>query len=252
LWKDVSIKETKVTEAHFDHYQFDGRRARPVSALTGISFEDYVAMSTRQHKPSNERRLPTPIWATNDELLRNLLVVFMEERCGIKNPQGTLLERLKVAQQAVINQHSRMRETLHRLCIEYVQLKQRGVLKTEKEVDAEITKRYGQPPLPFGVEYNKKLVESDRLRELEVEIEGLDTYLRYTRTGGADVLAAIVYLYYRAGLDSVGVAIELGLKPPHVRQLLWRLWQTWNMKFSSQQQTETAGIGPLFDGIDKY
>ena len=57
-------------------------------------------------------------------------------------------------------------------------------------------------------------------------IEGIDTYLRYTVNGGADMVASAVYLYYRVGMDSVGVANELGLKPPHIRQTLYRLHQT--------------------------
>jgi hypothetical protein len=32
-----------------------------------------------------------------------------------------------------------------------------------------------------------------------------------------------VYLYYRVGLDSPGVAAELNLKPPHVRMVLCRM-----------------------------
>ena len=68
--------------------------------------------------------------------------------------------------------------------------------------------------------------EQKRKRELEIEIEGIDTYLRISENGGADIIAAIVYLYYRTGYDSVGVAAELGLKPPHIRQTLWRMHQT--------------------------
>ena len=39
-------------------------------------------------------------------------------------------------------------------------------------------------------------------------------------------MAGMVYLYYRAGMDSVGVASELGIKPQHVRQTIWRLHRT--------------------------
>jgi len=68
--------------------------------------------------------------------------------------------------------------------------------------------------------------EQNRIKQLEREISGIDTYLRISENGGADIVAAIVYLYYRTGLDSVGVGGELGLKPPHVRQTLFRMHQT--------------------------
>src|SRR5216683_470188 len=122
-----ATKEAAVNKnIQFDSHAFAGRRARPVSPATRIAFEDYSRMSSYQRKPSGERRLPTPEWALDDSKLRELLVVFMEERCGIKNSQGTLLERLELARQAVIAQHSRMRDTLNKMCLEYVQLKNRG------------------------------------------------------------------------------------------------------------------------------
>jgi hypothetical protein len=81
--------------------------------------------------------------------------------------------------------------------------------------------------------------EKKRRRELEIEIEGIDTYLRYTTTGGADVIAAVVYLYFRAAIDSVGVGTELGLKPPHVRQTIWRLYQTARKLWPDSVQLKT-------------
>jgi hypothetical protein len=41
----------------------------------------------------------------------------------------------------------------------------------------------------------------------------------------------VVVLYFRMGLNSVDVAGETGLKPPHVRQLLYRLRAIWIEKF---------------------
>jgi hypothetical protein len=40
--------------------------------------------------------------------------------------------------------------------------------------------------------------------------------------------------YYRLCLDSVGVADQLTLKPPHVQQLLWRLNGIWTEKFGGE------------------
>jgi len=37
------------------------------------------------------------------------------------------------------------------------------------------------------------------------------------------VVAAVVYLYFRMGYDSVEVAEQLRLKSPHVHQTIWKL-----------------------------
>ena len=39
----------------------------------------------------------------------------------------------------------------------------------------------------------------------------------------------VSHLYYCVGLDSVGVATEVGLKPPHVRALIWKLNWIWDL-----------------------
>jgi hypothetical protein len=233
-------------EEHFDRCAFDNQRSRPVSAGTRLAYSDYVFMSTRQHSLSNERRLATPLWALNDHKLQELLVVFMEERAGIRHRKGTLQERLERAKRAVIAQHPKKMRTLKSLCMRFVDLLKHGSAQSEEECAAAMEKRSGgTPPLdglakPFHEEYN--------LRTLDIEIEALDTYLSYTRTGGADILAAIVYLYYRVGLDSVGVGIQLGLKPPHVRQILYRLNQTWLDQMGQPESAEPE-FGPMFEGV---
>ena len=216
---------------HFDPHQFAGRHMRPVNAhptsdgwaSPNIAFEDYARMSTKQHKPSGERRLPTPKWAVNDAMLQKLLVTFMEERAGFRKLQhGTLLERLQRARMAVINQRPRTIALLDKLCGEYVRVKRMGTMPgiTDDEINGSLNQ-----PFCFA-EDARRYVDYKRRRELEIEIEGLDTYLRISENGGADVIAAVVFLFYRVGLDSVGVAAELNLKPPHCRQLLYRLYET--------------------------
>jgi hypothetical protein len=218
---------------NFDKTQFANRKEYPVNArrtmegwvTPGIAFEDYARMSTQQRKPSGERRLPTPDWSVNDTKLRDLLVAFMEERAGFRKQQkGTLSERLERAKLAVINQRPRLVAVLDKLCNEYVTLKRLGL--NPDSSDKEWNESRLQPYIPCCEGEARFVAEKKRKRELEIEIEGLDTYLRYTANGGADVIAAIVFLYYRVGLDSVGVGAELSLKPPHVRQTLWRLFQT--------------------------
>lgn len=183
-------------------------------------------MSTQQRKQSGERRLPTPVWAISNTLLRRVLVSFMEERAGFrkKKQKGSLKERLERAKSVIVSQRPRMISVMDKLCGEYVEIKQRGI--NPNITDKEWNETRPQPFMEFAEGEARYEDEKLRLRHLEIEIEGIDTYLRYTENGGADVVAAIVYLYYRTGLDSVGVGTELGLKPPHVRQTLWKMHRT--------------------------
>jgi len=242
--------------------------ARPVSdgwSSPGLAFEDYARMSTQQRKQSNERRLVTPLWAMNDKLLRELIVKFMEERAGFRkfpkcsikvkdvcHPNfwervynGQLLlqtqsQRLERAKAAIIAQRPRKIEILDKLCKDYITIKRLG-LKPGTAADEWNYAReqpylnVDDPSKGFLLEEEAEFdAEKKRKRELEIEIEGLDTYLRITENGSADIVAAIVYLYYRAGFDSVGVGAELALKPPHVRQTLWRLHDTAKKLWPSQ------------------
>jgi hypothetical protein len=208
-------------DQHFDKWQFANRRPHPVSATSdghgsfstpGVSFEDFSRMSTMQRKTTGERRLPTPSWAVNDKELQHLLVVFMEVRaCFRKHKDFPLNEnkkdrtpealksRLQKATEEVLARRAGQLAAMKRLNEEYHHIRHQGFISD---------------------------VEQIRLRQLEIEIESLNTYLRYSQNGGADVVAGMVYLYYRAGMDSVGVASELGIKPQHVRQTIWRLHRT--------------------------
>jgi hypothetical protein len=192
------------TALAFDQHQFQGRRQHPVHAnfiagewqSTGIAFEDYSRCNTQNHKSSNERRLPTPDWAVNDAKLRELLVVHLERRAGIRKKQpGTQAERLARATEKLKASALPMIAIIKSLNHEYVTLKRRD------------------PRHP-------------RLRKLEIQIENLDTQLRLI-TRPAEVLIGVVYYYYRARLDSVGTGLALGIKPPAVRQALLRLRRTW-------------------------
>ena len=68
---------------------------------TGISFDDYTAMSVRQCLESGERRLPTPEWALNDKMLREVIVAFLERRTNIGTGPGPLAARLERARLAL-------------------------------------------------------------------------------------------------------------------------------------------------------
>jgi DNA-binding CsgD family transcriptional regulator len=172
-------------------------------------------MQTYQRKQSGERRLPTPLWALNDSLLRELLIEFLERRFCIHKPEeASFSERRELIRQAALAQRPRIVATLEKLNREYVQAQRDSAPR-------------------------------DRLATLELEIEVADTYVRTMgNDGGLFVLASVVYLYYRLTLDSVGVAGETGLKPPHVRQLLWRLNHLWKNRSGDNAVSEQRTACP--------
>jgi len=193
--------------------QFANRRSFPVHAeygadhewsSTGIDFSDYSRMQTSVRAVAPGRQLQTPTWAVNNMQLRELLVAFLEERAfhsraGVQT--GTLAERLANAQKKVIADCQKLIATIDSLCARLV------LLKRSTPLTQEICKR---------------------IRSLEIQIEALDTRLRFEqRDGGASLVTGIVFFYYRVGFDSVGTAKQLSIKPPQVRQTLWRLRNTW-------------------------
>jgi hypothetical protein len=194
--------------------QFANRRAFPVHAeygadhewtSTGIGFEEYSRMQTSVRAVAPGRQLETPSWAVNDAQLRELLVAFLEERAfnGRTGQQtGTLTERLANAQKRLIAMCEKtLVPTIDRLCQRLVSLK-RGTPLTQ---DAQ-----------------------KQIQQLENQIENLDTRLRFEqKDGGASLTIGVAFYYFRVGLDSVGTAERLGIKPPHARQIVWRLRNTW-------------------------
>ena len=226
-------------------------KQQPVSARitasgwisNGIDFESYARMQTTTRKTAGERRLPTPDWAMNNPMLRRVLVRFMEERAFSKKERGTftkdtgLRERLTRACARIMQKRPAAIASLDKLCEEYVEIKQRGL--NPQMTDKEWNESKAQPYMPWAEGEARYVDEQKRIKQLESEIEGIDTYLRISENGGADVVAATVYLYYRTGLDSVGVGAELGLKPPHVRQTLFRLHQ------SAKRIDAEGGFGKL-------
>jgi len=184
----------------FDPHQFFKHNA-PVHSeyagngeftTTGVSFDDYSRMHGGQQSLFRGRRAPPPRWALNDVELREVLVRFLERRAGLLRPQcGSYTERIKRARAKLARRAPFDSALLDRLCRAYV------AAKRERRRNAA------------------------RLRMQEIQIENLDTCLRMVDP--LPVVARIVYLYHRCGLDSVQVGTAVHLKPPHIRGLLWRL-----------------------------
>jgi len=191
------------TGARFDEY-VQQRIALPVSARfvaggevesTGLDFGDWARMGRTARKLSAYRD-ENPTWPMDDNKLRAVLVRYLERRAQLRRQQkGSEPERLQRALEILQASIPLKDECLTRLAQKYVAMK--------KRTDA----------------------DSACIRKLAEEIEGLDTVLVMEQNIATKVLM-IAYLYYRLGLDSVEVAAECGIKPPHVRMLLLRLRTT--------------------------
>lgn len=178
---------------------YTGRARHPVSvdfeadgeiSSVGFAFEDYTRAHVTSHKLAPSRRLPTPSWAVNTSELRALLVRFMENRAGIRNPgAGSLVERLNEAQRRLLTTIPHKIAVLDHLCREYQDVRS---------------------------------TDPDRARILASQISNLDTGIRLIRMGPGAV-GRMIHLYYAVGLDSVGTAAEIGCHPVLVRQTLHRL-----------------------------
>lgn len=185
----------------FDRFQFE-RTPRPVHTdftedgfqSTCISFDDYRSMHLEKKKLEVQRRLDTPTWALSNEKLRDVVLRYVEMQVS-RHPRktGTPEERLQRAIKGRLEHKPRLEEIIDRLSHEYVAVKNAG----------------NNPA---------------RLKQLRIEIEGIDTTLRFL--GKEHLLAlGIVYRYYHRREDSVGVGLAMQCKPPHVRQVLRRLFK---------------------------
>jgi AraC-like DNA-binding protein len=179
----------------FDLYQF-ARGSRPDFAGGGIDIRDVTRAVGSLHidrRPlQQERRLETPPWVNNNELLREEVLkacekrLYLDERCRAYIPGQTHQERF-----------ARIRQT------------ERMDLKRWLETLRKLRERYRTEP--------------KETRPEEIQLHNVDTFCCLLKRGSVAITVAVVHLYYRLGYNSVEVARELHLKPPHVRQILARL-----------------------------
>jgi hypothetical protein len=199
--------------ARFDRFQFDGRRIRAVSTSTHISFSDYGRMHVYRHNVQQDRRLETPAWANNDVELREAVLKFCEKRLYLVHkseiPELTHQERLVRIRETEQIHLNRWRKIL-------------GKLRQRYKTEPETTKP-----------------------SLDTEIQNADTQCCLLKRGNVAVVLAVIHFYYRLGWNSVAVAQELRLKPPHVRQILARL-----LHFATYGASQMRGASPPLSGPD--
>lgn len=228
----------------FDKHAFAGRRSKAVSSSTGISFQDFGRMHVHRREKVQERRLPTPKWAIRDEWLRELLVTYLEERFYIHTVSGvTISDRLAYARATAEAYAPRKRQLLQEWLSDYniISTNGRKDLSDDEAIAIFTSLKQIGGQLPLDADIAREYLAEKRLHDLEIQIQNIDTDIVLTERGHAEIIAAIVYLYYRLGWDSVTVAEQLGLKSPHVRQVLARLHATWTASLSHRFRQYEVG-----------
>jgi hypothetical protein len=194
---------------HFDQHQFQncGRIMRNVR----LDFRDGQRMHIlRAGSTKPKRKTPTPEWTTRGELTQKVIVVYLEGRLFLDACPGSLPERLARCREKAEAGLPRKRARLQRWIDEYRQLSR------------------------------SPKADTTDLRRLEQQISNTDTEI-FVSAKLPEIVASTVYLYYRLGFDSCSVAESLGLKPPHCRQILYRLQKTaQRLGFSSAQSAATG------------
>jgi hypothetical protein len=175
----------------------DGEMVSPY----GISFDDYTRMQTFTKRPT-PRRKPVPLYATDPDSMRRVLVRFMEIRafgakleCRRGPLPGSDAYRLRRAYMKLMDDIPRLDALATTLSHRYVEGKQNGM-------------------------------SAAVLRSLEIEIEGVDS-LSIVAARTPEIILGVIYQSYCCHEDSVTVAERFGLKPPSVRALLYRIGRTW-------------------------
>jgi len=145
-------------------------------------------------------------------MVRAVLVAFFEHRAfgpveRRRSQNGTEAERLKRAVERLRERAPRTLAAMDGLIAERMALKRAGV-------------------------------DPVRQRMLAQQIAGLDTSLRLAQENAPAVILGILYQAYNVGADSVGVGAMFGYRPPHIRQLLYRLSQTYKRMVAESRHRE--------------
>jgi hypothetical protein len=183
--------------------QFAHLGNRPVSVTfdshgvrdsTGIDFESYSRMQTTKKGYVWFWKTGIPDFVMKPSKLREVISSAVENRAGFRSREWQLpltqQQRLVVAQKVLNEKRESRISALDSLCARY------------------LAAREALAPRPV-------------VAKLESAIENLDTALRVDENAAA-YITAVLYLSYRVRMNSTQVASELGLRPPHVRQILYR------------------------------
>jgi hypothetical protein len=162
------------------------KRSRAVTATNGISFQDYGGMHVVSRELNSNRARYIPAFANNDEQLR--LVLCQSAWQYIKG--GGKCRTRRVPDNFV--RHPRL---LEKLCDARIAVNARREVKTGRGTRQDWI---------------------HRVHVIQMHEHG----------GYMHMQARVAYMSFRLGMQSIEIAPELGITPPHARQLVQRLCDT--------------------------
>lgn len=190
----------------FDPHMFANRKAMPVKAWTegadaeihstGLGFDDFSRSHIETHCAPLAFRSGAPTWVYSNAQFRLVVCRIMEKRALIRHPAVHLppRERLAIAEQ-------RWKDRVRPFHV--------ALLK--RLVNEELAlRKSGKDP-----ERQKQLLQQCIILDSQLLIENWPA-----------TLAAVLYLYFRNGNDSVAVANQTGITPVSVRAICSRANRT--------------------------
>lgn len=195
----------------FDPYQHK-RDQLPISGRyaghdtwesTGLSFGDYQRAHVEQRKSSfSNRRLAVPDWALKSETIGVVFISYLERRAhNLLKLDAlkclSLKERFHLADVLLKQRAQKLEKRLDKLCVSFCEVR-----------------KLEQTPERLKL-----------LARLQRSIQQIDMQIIVERRA-PEIVTAIIWKYFREGLNSVDVAAALGLHPPAVRQIVYRIMRT--------------------------
>jgi hypothetical protein len=175
----------------FDQTIFAGRRPWNLAAV-GLDYGGLQKCSIRRITDLRQgRRRPIPDWAYNDLKFRDVVVRYLECRYFQRDCSGDLKTRLHRCTVAAASQASALKKRLENSIAKYIDLCTLGKSSAKSR------------------------------KELRRCIQAADSELAF-HLRAPELTAAILYMWFRQGLDSPSIAETIGLSPVAVRQVVHR------------------------------
>lgn len=211
---------------HFDRCQFERRRRH---IQVGLAYGEFGHITKLATPPARE----TPAWATDDKLLRETVLLYLERRYHLRAATGTHTERLARIR-AAASKHSRPKAKRLDLWIKTFRAMAKGQFGELPEAE------YGK--LFLGLLQGKTV--RDRLNEIAELVQTLDSDV-FISAKVPEVATAVAYCSYRLGWPSPSVAEHLRITAPCVRQILSRISRAAKrpLKQSSGPRRKRAKLG---------
>jgi hypothetical protein len=177
---------------YFDDHQFQNRGHYLKGAPLAWSDMAHLHLQkTSDRKPG--RKKATPLWSLQNEKLREVILVYLENRLCVRDSSGTYADRLARSRAKALADLPSKQQRLQTWVTEY-----RGLVHSLKKADAA------------------------KAKTLQQLIQGLDSEIAILPKL-PEVVSSVAFLFHRVLWNSTSVAESLNICAPAVRQLLFRM-----------------------------